>query len=979
MSIIAKNTPWKAHWIWGGSAESPRNEWRWFRTSFVCPANLDMLAKAVLWITADSRYEVYVNGKRVGRGPVRYFPTDIFYDGHEVGHLLRRGEINTIAVHVMHYGVSNFAYLRGRGGLLAQLDAFSGDTEITLAQTGADWKTTLHAGQDPAISRMSCQTAFAERIDGRKLAEDWTSTDYCDAQWQQAKVIGPLGMEPWVRLHPRDIPYLTEEPVLPARVISLARVIPYQLTAFIDAYHLMKAPGDENANPIRFCGAFATILRLQEEAEVKVMLHIGGLGIVRIGERVYAGDELEGEPPLVHIQAKLPAGDHILLYTVFGPEHGHSNRVGVDADKEIEWISPLEAESTETGESMSPFVRIGPSFTYSCIDYVDQDDLLSAWESEQIRFNDEIIPLASFGELRNSGVPLEPIPHRLANGEDVFMPQFAKRESEAFSIPASLQRIAVASADLGVVPLFDNGDTEFMLDFGKEWSGYLEFELDAEAGITVDWYGIEYRKDTYVQHTFGVDNTLRYVTRAGVQRYASPVRRGFRYLIVTVRGAKKPLLICDVRFIQSNYPAPEIGAFHCSDDKLGRIWDISKHTTKLCMEDTFVDCPAYEQTFWVGDSRNEALVNYYTFGGTDIVERCLRLVPGSGFQTPLYGDQVPSAWTSVIPNWTFFWIVACREYAEHTGNRAFATEMLPKIITTLREYLKLLNSDDLLDMKGWNLLDWAPIDQPNDGIVTHQNVMLKKALEDAVAIAEFAGLPELAQEFAESAVRMKSAINRNLWSDERQAYLDCIHPGGRRSSVFSMQTQVMALLAGVAKEERYAILNAYLTATPEEFVPIGSPFMSFFYYETLMNSGNIQWMLDDMRDNYGFMLDNEATTCWEMYGHTTMNRANENDLTRSHCHAWSAAPGYFLGAYVLGVRPAAPGWAKVIIEPLPGDLGWASGTVPLPLSGCIEVAWKAGNGKLVSLVVAAPEHTELDIRVPDACSVSIRRVSHLPE
>lgn len=87
MSIIEKHTPWQGSWIWGGTEESPRNEWRWFRTSFTCPSDLDALAKAVLWITADSRYELYVNGTRVGRGPVRYYSTDIFYDAHEVGHL----------------------------------------------------------------------------------------------------------------------------------------------------------------------------------------------------------------------------------------------------------------------------------------------------------------------------------------------------------------------------------------------------------------------------------------------------------------------------------------------------------------------------------------------------------------------------------------------------------------------------------------------------------------------------------------------------------------------------------------------------------------------------------------------------------------------------------------------------------------------------------------------------------------------------
>lgn len=977
MSIVTKNTSWKADWIWGGSEESPRNEWRWFRTSFVCPQDLGQLEKAILWITADSRYEAYVNGKRVGRGPVRYFPTNMLYDAHEVGHHLRRGGMNTIAVQVMHFGVSNFQYLRERGGLLAQLDAFVGDNEITLTETGAGWLTSIHAGQDPAVSRMSCQTGFAERIDGRKLAEDWTSPNYSDADWEQSTVIGPVGTAPWVRLGPRDIPYLTEEPVLPTRVISLNRVVPYQLTAFIDAYHLMKAPGEENANHIRFCGAFATILRLKEEAEVKITFHIGGLGLVRLGERLYTEAELENEPPLSHIRATLPAGDHLLLYTVNGPEHGHSNRIGVDANQEIAWISPIDA--AVGFEPMSPFVRIGPSFTYSCIDYIDQDDLFTLWEAEKVSFAERIAPLASIEELRSTGYPVEPVPHSVANAEDAFMPQFAKRELEAFSVPASLQRIAVASSDPGVVPVFEDGDTEFMLDFGKEWSGFLEYELEAEAGVTIDWYGIEYRKDAYVQHTFGLDNTLRYVTREGNQRYASPIRRGFRYVIVTVRGAKKPVLIRDVRVIQSNYPAPEIGAFQSSDYKLNRIWDISKHTTKLCMEDTFVDCPAYEQAFWVGDSRNEALVNYYAFGGTEIVERCLRLVPGSEFQTPLYGDQVPSAWTSVIPNWTFFWIVACREYAEHTGSRAFAAHMLPKMLLTLEAYLERINADDLLDMKGWNLLDWAPMDQPNDGIVTHQNVMLVKALEETAAMAAFAGLPEQGTACAESAVRLKAAINRHLWSEERGAYLDCIHPGGRRSSIFSMQTQVMALLVGVAEGERYATLTEYLTATPEGFVPIGSPFMSFFYYETLMKSGHVQWMLDDMRNNFGFMLDNDATTCWEMYGHTTMNRANENDLTRSHCHAWSAAPGYFLGAYVLGVRPAAPGWAKVMIEPSIGDLTWARGTVPLPQGGCIDVAWKAAQGQLASLVITAPEGIELDIRVPEVCAVQIRRVSQLTE
>ncbi|GIO12647.1 hypothetical protein J19TS2_22020 [Cohnella xylanilytica] len=983
----SKRTPWQARWIWGGDEESPRNEWRWFRHSFFCPEDMEADAEAVLWLTADSRYEAYVNGTRIGRGPVRGYPTDLFYDGYDVGSLLRRGETNTIAIQVLHFGISNFYYLRGRGGLLAELAVASGDGETILAATGAEWRTARNPAQDPAVSRMSCQQAFAERIDARRFDGDWTSPDYGDDGWEDAREIGEAGMEPWVRLQPRDIPYLTEEPVVPARVGSLRRVVPYALSAFIDTYALMKNPGEENANPIGYAGAIATVLRLAEEAEVSVLLNVPGFGggsfpkVLRLGQRLVPFDRWSVEPPLVRCRAKLPAGDHLLLYADFGPDHGHMHRIAVDCDRKIEWLSPIQAERPGGPGGASPFALIGPTFAYTMVDYVDQSALQQRWEEEAAKLANALAPLSAIEEIVQAGFPVRAIPYTHANDLDAFAPQFAIREAEAYAVPESLQRAATASADPGIVPVFKNGDTEFMLDFGKEWSGYLSFELEAEAGVATDWYGVEYRKGEYVQHTFGLDNTLRYITRAGVQSYTSPVRRGFRYLYVTVRGASSPVKIRAVRVLQSNYPAPEAGSFQCSDERLNRIWDISRHTTRLCMEDTFVDCPAYEQTFWVGDSRNEALVNYYAFGGADIVKRCLRLVPGSSFQTPLYVDQVPSAWTSVIPNWTFFWVVACREFAEHADDRAFAAEMLPRILYTLKAYLEHIDGDGLLNMRGWNLLDWAPIDQPGEGVVTHQNAMLVKALRDAAALAAFAGTPDEAAWCAEASDRLAAAINARLWSEERGAYLDCIHADGRRSDIFSMQTQVMALLSGVAEGDRLDRLTGYLTAAPEGFVQIGSPFMSFFYYEALMRSREpsaMRTMLDDIRRNYGFMIENGATTCWEMYGHTTVNRANENDLTRSHCHAWSAAPGYFLGAYALGVRAAAPGWKKAIVEPLPADLAWARGAVPLPGGGTIECEWTADAGRVVSLSVVAPEDVELDVRVPSGGEVRIRRLKRLP-
>ncbi len=327
---------------------------------------------------------------------------------------------------------------------------------------------------------------------------------------------------------------------------------------------------------------------------------------------------------------------------------------------------------------------------------------------------------------------------------------------------------------------------------------------------------------------------------------------------------------------------------------------------------------------------------------------------------------MPSGWSSVIPNWTFFWAIACSEYYEQTGDKAFASEMYVHIRFTMNHYLQKIDESGLFNVKGWNLLDWSPIDQPNDGIVTHQNVFLVQTLRVAAEMGSLAGDPEGAVRFREAADRLSAAINEQLWDEEKQAYIDCIHADGRRSSVLSMQTQVVASLTGVAHGDRKRVIDGYLFNPPEHFVQIGSPFMSFFYYEALAKVGGAGLILDDIRKNYGNMIDHGATTCWEQYPNFRENRANPEMLTRSHCHAWSSAPAYFLGREALGVRSLAPGWSAVEIAPVPCGLKWARGSVPHPSGGRIDVSWTADDSlRTMQLSVSYLSDVTVRIRLPE--------------
>ncbi|MBW7452933.1 glycoside hydrolase family 78 protein [Paenibacillus sepulcri] len=1007
-----------AQWIWGGTEVSPRNEWRCFRKTFYTPP--DAWDSGNLAITADSRYVLYVNGVKVGRGPMRSWPSEQSYDTYDIAHLLKPDQFNTLSVLVQHFGVSTFYYIRGRGGLLVQLDlSASGDGASERIVSDGSWRTARCLGQDSRASRMSCQHAFTERIDAGAWDDEWLLSDYEDSEWPYAAVIGKAGIEPWENLKPRDILPLTEETVYPVKVEAMNRVVPVSWTTNIDLRSQMIPGCEDNANEYMYAGYAATVIRVEAAGKATVGFpyappHFNGLIIN--GER-YAKQEFIAFKSEKYLGIKLREGDNLLLIELAGKDHGRGLFMGIDCDSAFELHSPIVESATDfdisalidndsgSGTSSladnSPFITIGP---FECYEYIDhrysQEDRSRQRTIDACGSSNEQVSAAldeqaarKVSAFRESGAAasadqlaqwktwIRPVPDRLVSKESILALSVWKKGSFPEPVPAALQQVVAANSVPGVVPIYEHADTEIIVDFGTQAVGYISFELDADAGTVIDFYGFEHMRDGWIQHMNYLDNSLRYICRQGRQRFTSYVRRGFRYLAVTVRGAIKPVKLYGVQLQQSHYPVAEIGQFQCSDSLINDIWRISQTTTRLCMEDTFVDCPAYEQVFWVGDARNEALIAYYLFGSEEMVKRSLELVPGSKGQTPLYADQVPSGWNSVIPNWTFFWVIACREYYARTGDKAFAESVWPHVAFTLDRYLDLIDERGLLYMDGWNLLDWAPIDQPREGAVTHQNMFLVKALRNAAELAELAGAFQEALSYRAEAKALSEAINSYLWSEEHRAYMDCIHADGRKSDIISMQTQVVAYLCDIADHDRKSQLKSYLLSPPPHFVQIGSPFMSFFYYEALAGMGQFSPMLEDMRQQYGQMIEYGATTCWEMYPKQKDGRAIPTELTRSHCHAWSAAPAYFLGIGVLGVKEAAPGWSAVIIEPQPCGLSWARGSVPLPERGRIDVSWSLDAGGYMKLQVWLPYDVEAAVHLPHGYegTVDIIRIGQPPE
>lgn len=138
--------------------------------------------KAVLDITGDDYYKVYVNGRFVGQGPAQGSPFHYYYNRYDIASFLQKG-INTIAVHVYYHGLVCHAYNSGdyRQGLIAELTADG----IIAAKTDRSWKyrSTEEYGRGSAIGY---DTQFSEHVDCRLRTPGWREAGFDDSKWSRA-------------------------------------------------------------------------------------------------------------------------------------------------------------------------------------------------------------------------------------------------------------------------------------------------------------------------------------------------------------------------------------------------------------------------------------------------------------------------------------------------------------------------------------------------------------------------------------------------------------------------------------------------------------------------------------------------------------------------------------------------------------------------------------------------------------------------
>lgn len=224
MVLEAKPGPWRAQWIDAGPGIAANDFGRLFfvRKKFTTQKPESFRR---VFVSADSKYKLWVNSVPVARGPARFDPVHQQYDTLDLSTLIRRGE-NVIAAEVIYWGQGE----PSRGGPIFQVSARPAFVfESAEVRSDKSWKALICAGQEaPGWDSVFKGAGYfagnwLEVIDARKIPVGWQLPDFDETGWiaaheiTRAEVWGEGDTRaPW-KLLPRTIPPLEERSPVEAK------------------------------------------------------------------------------------------------------------------------------------------------------------------------------------------------------------------------------------------------------------------------------------------------------------------------------------------------------------------------------------------------------------------------------------------------------------------------------------------------------------------------------------------------------------------------------------------------------------------------------------------------------------------------------------------------------------------------------------------------------------------------------------------
>ncbi len=516
------------------------------------------------------------------------------------------------------------------------------------------------------------------------------------------------------------------------------------------------------------------------------------------------------------------------------------------------------------------------------------------------------------------------------------------------SVFQNLAALTGGSGELSIKYLADKGSDapSLFLDFGRELTGRLEVESDSDAPVQMTIQYGESESEALKSPYLGVN-----VSTIPAHGVGHGSKTAFRYVKLQFLDGPALIKFKSIHVDHTFYPVEYKGSFESSDAALNRIWETGAYTVHLCMQDGLWDASKRDRGRWSGDNDISGRVVNAVFGDHYLMEDTM---------DRLLGEAPVTQHVNGIPGYSSYWFTQVAEYYRHTGSKEFLNRTHDRAVQLLEHIDAEFDERDLYanKTKVWLYVDWSQDlngDTPESRRASEFEFY--RAYRDGAWLLREAGDAANAEKYEKRAASIKTAADKYLLDPATGTY-------GPR-----WQTNAMAVLSGIAGPERYDAIwkNVLSQVGHSKNNPyIISPYYNYYVISAMAKMGHRIEALDWIRQYWGGMIDEGATSFWEAYDpswykedfHSSLQSDNRSGYFVSLAHGWSSGPTAWLMEEVLGILPTSSGFRTVEIRPELMGLKFARGTEPTPY-GVLRVDVTPSN-----ITVDVPDGVTARVSVP---------------
>ena len=483
--------------------------------------------------------------------------------------------------------------------------------------------------------------------------------------------------------------------------------------------------------------------------------------------------------------------------------------------------------------------------------------------------------------------------------------------------------------DLNPDPSDDHDGIWVRYDLSKIRIGYFSIDIECENPAEIK---IAYAErmtpqgevSPVVALSAGATRMIQHFSVAAGKTSIKPFQSmGAKFIEVRVTAAGN-IKLSNPDFIERDFLGEPQGFLSTPDPTLNEIWQVGIETLRSSAEDALVDS-IRERAEWVGDVVTSALhILVAGWGDYTLVKRALLHAAASARKDGVVAGTGPGE-LIYLGTYASMWTTACLQIAIEEGDIALLIELEDSARANIKGLSDLIKEDGSHDLP-WSFVDWGyspPTETPDLAVMSH----FIRAVASWIKWLELIGKPEEAQAWQERYDHFSSLIKNGLEADLRKyhAYTLAAFNG------VITHDEAAPIITDAIKSGFPYNRSAKRLRDPLKFVEgVITPYFSNYSMSVLISAGDGAQAADFWLTNWGWMLEQGATTWWEVF-----------DDRWSHCHYWSGAPTWQLSRFGLGLHPRL-NLEGSSVELRVSDFGLPTmkGRIHVPIAGWVDVEWE---------------------------------------